>query len=367
MIPLFSPYIPPEAGDAVKQVIDSGWINTGTKEQLFRERLQEKFGFPHCVATSSCTGSLRASLAALDITCGDEVITTPWTMIATNTVILEQGATPIFADIEYDTLNIDPEDVVRKITDKTKAIMCVHYAGAPCRLDALRKIAKDNDLTLVEDAAQALGAKYYNKYVGATGKLVNFSFQAIKTITSGDGGAIATDSEELYEALQTRVWFGIDKKRRQKTPLGPLPYDVEVLGFKYNMNDITATLGLVGLDHFDEALKKRKAVARHYRDELQNLNDVELLHYPTNIESSCWMFPIHVKHRLQFAKYMRHNGVEVSIHYPRNDKYSIFGGKQNLPVTEKVDSDVIHIPIHSNLSEHQVVQVIDAVRGWHGY
>lgn len=367
MIPLFSPYIPPEAGDAVKQVIDSGWINTGPKEKLFRERLQQKFGFPYCVATNNCTASLRASLAALGISRGDEVITTPWTMIATNTVILEQGATPVFADIEYNTLNIDPEDVAQKITDKTKAIMCVHYAGAPSRLDELRKIADDNGVTLVEDAAQALGAKYNGDHIGSTGELVNFSFQAIKTITSGDGGAIATTSEELYEKLQTLVWFGINKKLRMKTPLGTLPHDVEVLGFKYNMNDIAATLGLVGLDHFDESLVKRKAVARHYIDEIQNLNDITLLNYPNSVESAYWMFPIHVKHRLRFAEYMRHNGVEVSVHYPRNDGYIIFGGKQNLPVTEKVDSDVIHIPIHSNLSEAQVAQVIDAVRGWHGY
>ena len=367
MIPLFSPYIPPEAGDAVKQVIESGWINTGPKEKQFREQLQQKFGFPHCVATNNCTASLRASLAALGVTRGDEVITTPWTMIATNTAILEQGATPVFADIKYDTLNLDPDSVAQKITPRTKAIMCVHYAGAPCNLDALNKIANDNDLTLVEDAAQALGAKHNGEYIGASGKLVNFSFQAIKTITSGDGGAIATDSEELYEALQTLVWFGIDKKRRQKTALGALPHDVEVLGFKYNMNDITAAMGLVGLNHFDEALQKRRDVARHYMDELQNLNDVTLLNYPKNITPAYWMFPIHVKHRLRFAEYMRCNGVEVSIHYPRNDGYTIFGGKQPLPATERVDADAIHIPIHSNLSEAQVAQVIDAVRRWHGY
>lgn len=368
MISLFSPYIPEEAGDAVKQVIDSGWINTGPKEKLFRERLQEKFGFPYCVATSSCTGSLRASLAALGVARGDEVITTPWTMIATNTVILEQGATPVFADIEYDTLNIDPEDVARKITDRTKAIMCVHYAGAPCKIDQLRQIARTHDLTVVEDAAQALGAKHNGKYIGASGKLVNFSFQAIKTITSGDGGAIATDSEELYETLHPLVWFGIDKKRRQKTPLGPLPHDVEVLGFKYNMNDINATLGLVGLDHFDKALRAQKIVAKRYIEELQGLDDLELLNHPPNIESAHWMFPIHVKNRLSFATHMRSCGVEVSIHYPRNDQYTIFGGKRDLSATTRVDADVIHIPIHAGLSGDQVYHVIESIKEWcHGH
>jgi len=287
-------------------------------------------------------------------------------MIATNTAILEQGATPIFADIEYDTLNIDHCNVAQKITEKTKAIMCVHYAGAPCKLDELRVIAHSYGIPVIEDAAQALGAKHNGRYIGSTGELVSFSFQAIKVITSGDGGAIATDDKELYEKLQTLIWFGIDKKRRERTALGVLPYDVEVLGFKYNMNDIAATLGLVGLNHFDEAIQKRRMIAHRYYDELEN-EDITLLKYPSNIESSYWMFPIHIKHRLQFAEYMRSKDIEVSIHYPRNDKYTIFGGKQSLPVTEKVDSDIIHIPIHTNLSDQQVTYIIDVVNKWNGY
>lgn len=364
MISLFSPFIPPEAGDAVKAVIDSGWINTGSKEKLFRDRLRERFGFPYCVATSSCTGSLRASLALLGVGAGDEVITTPWTMPATSTVILEQGAKPVFADIEYDTLNINPESIAQKITDKTKAIMCVHYAGAPCDLDEIRKFG----IPVVEDAAQALGAKYNGKYVGSSGELVNFSFQAIKVITSGDGGAVTTDREDYYRQLKMLIWFGIDKEKRLKTPIGTLPHDIEVLGFKYNMNDITATLGLVGLKHFDDAMTDRYVTANYYMDELDGLNGIELLHYPSNVTPAFWMFPIHVKKRLNFAEFMRKQGIEVSVHYRRNDAYTIFGGKQDLPVTEKADGDVIHLPMHSNLKLYHVEYIIGAIKEWcHGH
>jgi len=364
MISLFASFIPKEAGEEVKKVIESGWINTGPKEALFRERLNEKFDFRYSVATNSCTSALRASLALLKVGRGDEVVTTPWTMVATNTAILEQQATPVFADIEYDTLNIDPKSITEKITDKTKAIMCVHYAGCPCRLDELRKIERDYNLQIVEDSAQALGAKYNGKYVGSTGELICFSFQAVKIITSGDGGLIATNKKSYYEELKQRIWFGIDKDKRIDSPLGKFPTDIAVLGFKYTMNDITATLGLVGLDHFDEALEKRKSIAKWYTEELENCPQIELLHYPQNVESSYWMFPMHVKNRLRFAKFMREHDVEVSVHNWRNDRYSIFGGKQDLPNVEKVNDDIIHIPIHANLTDEQVETVIKTIKEW---
>lgn len=364
MIPLILPFIPKEAGDEVKKVIESGWINTGEKEKLFREKLSEKFDFRYCVATNSCTSALRASLALLRIGEGDEVITTPWTMVATNTSILEQQATPVFADIKYDTLNLNPASVIEKITDKTKAIMCVHYAGCPCDLDEIRKIGHDYDLPIVEDSAQALGAKYEGRYIGSTGKLVCFSFQVVKIITCGDGGLITTTQKQYYEELKKRVWFGIDKEKRIDSPLGKFPQDISVLGFKYTMNDIAATLGLVGLNHFDEALEGRKYIAKRYREELSNNPKIELLHYPKNVEPSYWMFPMHANNRLKFAEYMREHNIEVSIHYWRNDKYSIFGGKENLPITEKVNQDIIHIPIHPNLTDEQVETIIKTIKKW---
>lgn len=364
MIKLYSSFIPPGAGEAVKRIVESGWLNTGKQEQRFREKLQKMFGFDHCLATNSCTSALRASLAAVGVGHGDEVVTTPWTMPATNTVILEQGAVPIFADIEYDTLNIDPESVAEKITDKTKAVMVVHYAGAPCDLDGIRRVAGDHGLPVVQDAAQALGAKYRGVFIGRSDGPVCFSFQATKVITSGDGGVIATDNLELYGDLKKRIWYGIDKESRVDTPLGRLPGDIEILGFKYNMNDLAAALGLAGLGHFDRAFDRRQEITMWYREAFNSLDRVDLLRYPDEVAPSYWMFPIHVEERLKFARYMRREGIEVSVHYSRNDQYSIFGGMQDLPITERVNEDIIHIPIHTALSEDQIDKIIETIKKW---
>jgi len=268
MIRLFSPYIPKEAGEEVKKTIDSGWLNTGKKESLLRQRLRNKFNFPHVVMTTSCTSALRMSLATAGVKPRDEVITTPWTMVATNTAILEQFAKPVFVDIEYDTLNIDPKSIEDKITNKTKSIMIVHYAGYPCDLESIYSIAQDHNLKVIEDAAQALGSKYYHKYIGELGQFICFSLQAVKIITSGDGGFVTTSFTDFYRSLNRRCWFGIDKADRVKSDLGSFPEDITELGFKYNMNDITATFGLVSLNYFDKVFKRRQEIAKRYNEEL---------------------------------------------------------------------------------------------------
>src|SRR3989344_8313204 len=168
IIPLWSSFVPEETADEVKRVLNSGWLNTGEKERLFRETFRKKFNVSYCVATNSGTAALKASLATLGVRQGDEVVTTPFTFIATNTSILEMGATPVFADIQYDTLNIDPQSIEQKITDKTKAIMCVHYGGNPCDMDKIRKIGRDHNLPIIEDAAHAMGSKYKGQYIGTT-------------------------------------------------------------------------------------------------------------------------------------------------------------------------------------------------------
>jgi len=364
MIRLFSPYIPKEAGEEAKKTIDSGWINTGKREKELRERLCEKFNFKHCIVTNSCTSALRLSLAVVGVKPEDEVITTPWTMIATNTAILEQFAKPVFADIDYNTLNINPNDIEHRITDKTKAIMVVHYAGYPCNLKEIRKIAFNNNLVVIEDAAQALGSKYYDKYIGEKGHFVCFSLQAVKIINSGDGGIISTVSKKAYKLLSKRCWFGIDKTDRIKNELGAFPFDITELGYKYNMNDISATLGIVGLNHFDEIYNKRQEIAKIYNEELETVQNIELLHYNKKHVSNYWMYPIHVNNRNRFARYMRKNKIEVGIHYHRNDIWSLFGPKRDLPNTEKVEHDIIHIPIHSDLTYKDVNYIIRKIKKW---
>jgi perosamine synthetase len=361
-IRLWSAFVPEETGQEVEKTLRSKWINTGAKEAELRQEFSKKFNIPYCVATNSGTSSLRASLAALDVGPGDEVVSTPYTFIATNTSILEQGATPVFADIQYETLNIDPKSIEKKITKKTKAIMCVHYGGNSCDMDAIRKIGKDNNLPVIEDSAHAIGAKYKGDYIGSKGDIVTFSLQAIKIFTSGDGGMITTTNEELYKKLKKHVWFGVDREDKKTSIIDPLPEDIDVLGFKYNMNDIVATIGLVGLKHLDEALARRKVIGEKYRQELVQCSKVTLITIPEENTPNFQIFPIHVQDRFRFCEYMRENDIFINVNNRRNDRYSIFGGLRNdLPNLERADLDTILIPIHNDLTDTDVDKIINTI------
>lgn len=358
----WSLYIPPETGDEVSKVLASKWINTGKQEKLLREKFRERFNFKFCVATNSGTSSLRASLAALGVGPGDEVVSTPYTFIATNTSILEQGAKPVFADINYDTLNIDPDSIAKKITKKTKAIMCVHYGGNACDMDAIRKIGRDYNLPIIEDSAHAIASKYKGDYIGAKGDIITFSLQVVKIITCGDGGLIVTPNKKFYEILKKKIWFGVDRENKKTTPIDPLPDRIDMLGFKYNMNDIVATIGLTGLKHLGEPLARRKVLGERYRRELVNLKKIKVTHYPKENTPNYQIFPVHVKNRMRFALYLREHGIFVNVNNRRNDRYSIFGGKKNLPNLKRADEDTILIPIHFDLTDKNVDYIIDTIK-----
>lgn len=365
IIRTWSTYIPKEAASAVAKTLQSKWINTGKKELELRKKVSKKWNIPYCIAVNSGTSALRASLAMLGIGWGDEVISTPFTFIATNTAILEQGAKPVFADIKYDDLNIYPKSIEKKITPKTKAIMIVHYGGNPCDLDEIRAIGRKQNLPIIEDSAHAMGSKYKGKYIGATGDIVCFSLQVVKIINSGDGGLIATSNKKYYEKLKKIIWYGIDREEKKTNLLDPLPesFKGDTLGFKYNMNDITATLACVGLDHFEEAAAKRKKIGGRYRKELAGLPGLKLMKYYHDREPNYQIFPVHVKNRLRFAKYLRKHNIMVNINNRRNDIYPMFGGFQNdLVITARADKDIVLLPIHADLTEKQVDYIIEKVK-----
>lgn len=365
IINTWSTFIPEEAITEVAKTLRSKWINTGKKEKELREKACQKWNFPYCVATNNGTAALRASLAILGVGVGDEVISTPFTFIATNTAILEQGAKPIFADIKYDDLNIDPKSIEKKITPKTKAIMVVHYGGNPVDLDEIRKIGKKYNLPIIEDAAHSLGSKYKGKYIGSTGELVCFSLQVIKIVTSGDGGLIATSNKDYYQKLKKIVWYGIDRDKKKTNLLDPLPENFlgDILGFKYNMNDITATLGCAGIDHFNEAAKKRRTIGERYRKELATCPKIKLMKYYDDRSPNYQIFPIHVENRISFAKYLREYNIRLNINNRRNDIYPMFGGlRSDLPMTERADRDVVLLPMHADLTTEQVSYIIKKIK-----
>jgi len=300
----------------------------------------------------------------LGVGVGDEVISTPYTFIATNTAILEQGAKPVFADINYDDLNINPESIEKRITKKTKAIIVVHYAGNPCDMSEIRRIGRKHGIPIIEDAAHSMGSKYKGDYIGAKGDFVCFSLQVVKIINSGDGGLISV-SNKYYQKLKKIIWYGIDRDVKKTNLLDPLPpsFHGDTLGFKYNMNDITATLACVGFDHFKEVLAIRKKIGERYRKELSDVPGIQLMKYHDDRTPNYQIFPIHVKDRLGFAKYLRKHKIMVNINNRRNDIYPMFGGvRKDLSMTANADNDVVLLPMHADLSDKEVSYIISKVK-----
>jgi perosamine synthetase len=357
-------YVPDEAIERVTEVLRTGWLNTGKNEKLLREMFCKKFNAPYCVAVNNGTAALRATYSMLGIGPGDEVITTPYTFLATNTTILEQGAIPVFADIRYEDLNVTAETIEKKITKNTKAIVVVHYAGNPVDLDEIRELADVYDLPLVEDSAHAIGSKYKGKYIGETGELITFSLQAVKIVTVGDGGLIVTSREDYYKKLKEKIWYGVDRDNKQSNLFyDPLPDDIKTLGFKYNMNDIIASLGVAAINNFDKPFNRRKYIGESYRKELGYLMKIKLMEYYNDREPNYQIFPIHVYKRKEFAQFMWDNGIQVVVNNRRNDKYTIFGGIQrDLISLGRADKDVILLPIHYDLSDTDMNKIIDKIK-----
>ena len=356
--------IPDNAAEEVAKTLKSTWINTGKKEKEFREKVCARFKAPYAVACMTGTAALKIALRALGVGPGDEVVSTPFTFIATNTAILEVGAKPVFADIQYETLNIDPQSVEEKITEKTKAIMCVHYAGNPVDLDELRAVAAKHNLPVIEDSAHAMTSEYKGNPIGSTGDVATFSFQCVKIVTSGDGGAVTTTSEEIYKKLKKQTWYGIDREAKKTDKLNPLPADPDGLGFKSNMNDITATLGCAAMDHLDVPLARRKEIGERYRKEFANLEKVNLVDYKSHWKPNYQIFPVYVENRQQFAEYMWDKGIQVNVNNRRNDVYDIFGGLCDLPNTKKADETVILLPLHTDLTNTHVERIVEAVKNY---
>ena len=250
----------------------------------------------------------------------------------------------------------------KKITKKTKAIMCVHYAGNPVDLDELRALAKKHKLPLIEDSAHALGSEYKGKPIGGTGDVCTFSFQCVKIVTTGDGGAVTATNEDIYKKMRKLSWYGMDREVKKTSKLDPLPAAPDGLGFKANMNDITATLGCVAMDYLDTALKRRRQIGERYRKELGNLSKVKLIAYKKYWKPNYQIFPVHVKDRIAFAEFMWERGIQANVNNRRNDIYEMFGGLTDLPQVKRADEDVILIPIHNDLSDKDVTKVIRAVK-----
>lgn len=365
MIQLFKPNITEKSIKNVVEVLRSGWIGLGPKTQEFEKAFAEYVGAKHAVGLNSCTAALHLAVRLLNLPEGTEVITTPMTFVSTNEVLLYERLVPVWADIEYGTLNIDVADIEKKITKKTGAIVVVHYGGQPVDLDELYAVADSYHLPVIQDAAHAAGAEYKGKKVGGVrdDDLCCWSFHAVKNLPTGDGGMITTNNEDYLKRLQRLRWMGIDKDTFVRTEtIGresyAWRYTVDEVGFKYHMNDITAAIGLGQLEVLDEHNDTRRMIVDLY---MSRLSGVELPMFKEDRVSSNHIFEIKVRNRDRFMAEMKGNGVACGAHYWPNNLYPIFKNS-DLPVIEKVTDHVVSLPLHTLLSSDDLAKIIEAVK-----
>lgn len=362
----FHSHISRKSIELVTKVLESSFVSAGSVAESFESSLRDSLGFVGPVTVNSGTSALHLALAVAGVKPGDDVILPPQTFIATGLVILMQGAVPVFADIQYETGNIDVQSIHGKITEKTKAIIPVHWGGYPCDLEEINQIAGQHGIPVIEDAAHALGATYKGRPVGSISRFTAFSFQAIKHLTTGDGGALCCLDENDYHAAKRRRWFDIDRENSKTSILGEREYNATHVGYKYHLNDIAAAIGLGNLEEFPNRLKLRRDIARRYREGLDTIPGVTFLNYKPDRESAYWLFTVLVESREGFIRAMKERGVPTSVVHMRIDRNSVFGDTSpDLPNQARFNDRQVSIPIHSGLSDEDVERVINAVKsGW---
>ena len=364
-IVLFHPHISERARTYVNDTLHTRWIGQGPKVDKFETEFSKKFANGNAaLSVGSGTDALHVSYLLAGLQPGDEVIAPLFTCTATNIPFLYMGVKIRFADIQPGTLNIDPKHVKELVNEKTKAIVCVHYGGLPCDMDELRAIANEWNIPIIEDAAHALGASYKNIPVGAISEFTMFSFQAIKHITTGDGGMVTfKDDGVLLEKAKRLRWFGIDRSAKQK---GIWENDITEVGYKYQMNDISASMGLAGIEEFDEVLALRQNLFAKYEKRLQNISGIDFIGggYTDRVHAA-WLCTIIAENREGLSKKLRENNIESSqVHY-RNDRYSIFGGRDSYPNMDAIEDKYLVLPLHTKMDADDVDRICELIKlGW---
>jgi dTDP-4-amino-4,6-dideoxygalactose transaminase len=372
-LPFALPLIGQEEIDEVVDTLKSGWITTGPKTQRFEEKFRNYIGSAHALAVSSCTAGLHLALAALGVGAGDEVITSTLTFCATANVIIHLGATPVLADIK-DDLNIDLEEVTRRITPKTRSIIPVHIGGHPCNMDALLRIARENNLFVVEDAAHAVGARYKGRKIGTLSEAAAFSFYPIKNMTTAEGGMVTTNREDLAEKMRVLSLHGISKDAwKRYTDKGSWYYEVLEAGYKYNMTDLQASLGIHQLDKLEDFIKTRKRYADIFTRAFKELEAIEV---PPEDEatSSAWhLYAIKLNlnrltiDRERFIEELRAENIGSSVHFIPLHRHPYYRQRwgfkaEDFPVAEEAYKRIVSLPLYPRMTEGDVEDVIAAVQ-----
>jgi perosamine synthetase len=365
-ITFFNTNINNQAKANINKVLDSTFISAGTIAEQFENELTNRIGLINPVTLNSGTSALHLALVVAGVGAGDEVILPAQTFIATGLAILMVGAKTVFADIQLDTGNIDPVSIRKKITNRTKAIIPVHWGGYPCDMDEINQIALEFGLVVIEDAAHALGAVYKNKPIGAISQFTAFSFQAIKHLTTGDGGALCCLKNSDYYQAKRKRWFDIDRENSIPSILGEREYDALEIGYKYHLNDFAAAMGLGNINETLAILEHHRLLGKRYFEGLKDIPGLQLMNYKNNRISSYWFFQLLVENREGFIKRLKTFGIPASVVHLRIDKNSVFGGiNDDLINQDKFNSLQVSIPIHANITKENMEYIIETIKkGW---
>jgi len=358
---------------AVVEVLRSNWLTTGPKVGEFEDEFAAYVGSAHAVSFSSGTAALHGAAFTAGLKPGDEAITTPLTFAATANCILYQGATPVFADVSSDTLNIDPAQVEKKITPRTRAIIPVDYAGHPADLDSVMGSARKRDLIVIEDACHALGAEYKGSRVGSIADMTVFSFHPVKHVTTGEGGMVTTNNPEFAETLRRFRSHGISSDARQRQSAGQWHYEMVLLGFNYRLTDIVCALGIEQLKKLEANLTRRRQIAAMYDAAFHHLPGIVPPVVKSEVNPAWHLYPVRLDleklsaHRGQIFRALRAENIGVNVHYIPvhlhpyyRDRFGYRGGE--FPLAEAAYARLISLPMFHSMSDNDVGDVIHAVR-----
>lgn len=375
MIPLFKVFVAGEAQEAVAKTLSSGYLAQGPQVDAFEKLLATHFGIPRMATVNSCTSAIHLALHLIKreygLADGAEVLSSPMTCAATNFPVLANRLALRWADVDPNTLNVDLADAGRKLSRETRILMVVHWGGYPIDYDQLRTLTADyrrrfgQDLIVVEDCAHAWESRFNGRLVGGISDehFAAFSFQAIKSLTTGDGGLLITPPGKLLRAARMARWFGLDRDNKLDFRSAQ---DIEEWGFKFHMNDLAASVGIANYPHVAALVERHKANARYYYDKFRDVPGLTLLERRPGLDGSYWLFTALVENRTRFIEAMTARGVQVNPVHTRNDLYSALAKfRAPLPQLDGVAERMICIPVGWWLEQQQRQHVVDAVRkGW---
>ncbi|MEL6894553.1 MAG: DegT/DnrJ/EryC1/StrS family aminotransferase [Planctomycetota bacterium] len=361
----FHSHVDPEAVRRSSEVLASGFVSEGKVVAEFESALRDQLKVSPAVAVNSGTAALHLALRVAGIGPGDNVLVPTQTFVASALAILMSGATPRFVDIGRDGL-ISVDSIRESINSQTRGIMPVHWSGQPCDMDPINQIAAEHDLCVIEDAAHALGATYRGRPVGTLSRMTMFSFQAIKHLTTGDGGAICcNDPDDFRRAMQLR-WFGIDRANAKQTLLGERDFDLTEVGYKYHMNNVAAAIGIGNLHGLDQRIQRHREIADRLQNEIAFDDEIESLPFQDDTQSAWWFYPVLVRRRDDFATAMKDRDIPVSVVHQRIDRYSVFQDfRRDLPMQDWFNRRQINLPVHVGMRDEDVDAIVAAIKmGW---